>query len=194
MKSINNIFEATDKKLSKDFEIVGSGYKADVAKAYLKALAARQDELGLNYDVCREAAKVFKHGDFEKALKLIWGDKLRVEENNMSGSMVTKRSYYVEGYAEFTETIAYTDLGGYMHTITGEYMDNLTPSYSLGQVLSVIVKKSHGDPTVYAEKLNKESFMAKPTAHIYNILFVGFEGRELTTSLSKLYLKLKTKL
>ena len=60
MKSIHNIFEATDKKLSKDFEIIGSGYKADTAKAYLKALNLRQEELGLNYDDCRAAAKAFK--------------------------------------------------------------------------------------------------------------------------------------
>lgn len=194
MKSIHNIFEATDKKLSKDFEIIGSGYKADTAKAYLKALNLRQEELGLNYDDCRTAAKAFKQGDFEKSLKIIWGNKVRIEEANLNDSLTTKRIYSIDGYAEFTETIEHSPLGGYIHSIKGEYFDNLTPSYGLGQVLYVAIKKMNSNNISYIEKINKEAFLSKPTAHIYNILFVGFEGRELTSSLSKVYLKLKNKL
>ena len=194
MKSIHNIFEATDKKLSKDFEIIGSGYKADTAKAYLKALNLRQEELGLNYDDCRAAAKAFKQGDFEKALKIIWGNKVRIEEVNLNDSLITKRIYSIDGYAEFTETIEHSPLGGYIHSIKGEYFDNLAPSYGLGQVLYVAIKKMNSNNISYIEKINKEAFLSKPVAHIYNILFVGFEGRELTSSLSKVYLKLKNKL
>ena len=71
MKQFNNMInEATD-RLSRDFE-VGINVLSNQTKQWLKALDAAVEKYGFTYDNCREAAKKFKMGDFEGALKTIW--------------------------------------------------------------------------------------------------------------------------
>ena len=73
MKHINEMINEASEKLSRDFE-VGVNVLSKQTKTWLKELDAAVEKLGLSYDDCRSAAKQFKTGDFEGALKTIWGN------------------------------------------------------------------------------------------------------------------------
>ena len=193
--STTNINEAqAEKKLSKDFALKGDDWHTEVARHYLKELDARVEALGLTYEQCREAARLFKKGEFEKSLKKIWGNKVKVDERNENNGYTHIITYTISNYATFTEIIDYTGLQHYRHEITAEYINVENPSYVLEKPLYISVKKQQSDFASQINVANKEGFVTVPCAWIYDFLFVGFDGRDLSSSLSKYHLKLETKL
>ena len=184
----------SDKKLSKDFTLIGSDSKTDIARQYLKQLDDRMQELKLSYDQCREAAKLFKHCEFEHALKKIWGNKVKYDERNEENGYRTIRTYDVPGWAIYTETIETGVLGTYSHNIRIDFESVENPEYSLSNPISIYIKSKGTDFLAQREMANCDAFKNLSTAHIYNCLFVGFAGRDLSSALSRFHLKLSNKL
>ena len=186
------ILEATEQKLSKDFEIVGNDVYSTASRKFLKQLDARVEELGLTYDQCRDAAKLFKKGDFAGALTKIWG-RSRVKTNQLhnDGGSVEIYVYTIDGYGEFRETITRKGLTQYSHSIHAKYDTNPCPSFPLATVIDVSLSKANEK---YQELMVKDAFLSRTTAAIYNILFVCMDGYDMQKVLSKYHLKLKQKL
>lgn len=192
-----SIYEAKDikTKLSKDFELVGSDIFTETAAKYLKELDARVNELGLDYQQCREAAKMFKQQNFQGALEKIWGkNKIKVDTNHMMDGAVETYTYTVVGYGVFKEQYTRKNGNTYIHTITATYDDNPCPSYPLGTIISVNLKANNYNFEDIQERANKEAFLGRSTAAIYNILFVNYDGSDMSRVLSKRHLRLKNKL
>lgn len=184
------INEASE-KLSRDFE-VGVNVLSKQTKTWLKELDAAVEKLGLSYDDCRSAAKQFKTGDFEGALKTIWGNKLEVDVvKSENGGNSTTITYTAGDYAVFTEKIEYKN-GAFAHSITGRYSETPTPGYSLGTVISINGKADPSEVELIDDRKTREALSARNTANIYNILFVGADIH--SKFLSKPMLKLKKSL
>ena len=174
MKNFNDIINEAKDRLSKDFE-VGNHALAKQTKGWLKALDNAMDKYGLTYDQCRSAAKKFKLGDFEGALKTIWGKKLHIDiKNSENGGSIKDVIYTIDSYGEFKEHIEYKN-NSFIHTITGKYDNCSTPGYSLGTIITVAGKGDTSSIEVTADKLACEAFSKRNTANIYNILFVGID-------------------
>lgn len=193
---MKSIYEAkTPTKLSKDFDVVGNDIATITARKFLKQLDERVEQLGLDYEQCREAARLFKKGDFEGALKKIWGkSKVKTSTNHTNDGNVETYIYDVDGYGTFTEKFVRKGLSMWSHTITAVYKDNPSPSFSLGTIIGVEVKRTSMDFDRLQELSTKESFLNRSTAAIYNILFVCMDGHDMTSVLSKYHLKLRNKL
>lgn len=187
MKQFNNMInEATD-RLSRDFE-VGINVLSNQTKQWLKALDAAVEKYGLTYDNCREAAKKFKMGDFEGALKTIWGNRLEVDvEKSANGGNIVK-TYVAGDYAVFTEKISYKN-GTFTHSITGQYSETPTPGYSLGTIIATSGKADPSEIELVDDRSTRTALAARNTANIYNILFVGCDIH--SKFISKPMLKLK---
>ena len=143
MKQINEMINEASERLSRDFE-VGVNVLSKQTKTWLKELDAAVERLGLDYDKCREAARQFKTGDFEGALKTIWGNKLEIDvTKSENGGNTTVKVYTAADYATFTEKIEYKN-GTFTHSIIGRYTETPTPGYSLGTIIAVAGK---ADPT-----------------------------------------------
>lgn len=191
MKLINEMINEASKKLSRDFE-VGVNVLSKQTKTWLKELDATVEKLGLSYDNCRSAAKQFKTGDFEGALKTIWGNKLEVDVvKSENGGNSTTITYTAGDYAVFTEKIEYKN-GAFVHSITGRYSETPTPGYSLGTVISINGKADPSEVELIDDRKTREALSARNTANIYNILFVGADIH--SKFLSKPMLKLKKSL
>lgn len=191
MKGFNEIICEANDRLSKDFE-VGVNVLSNQTRTWLKSLDAAMERWKLSYDQCRDAARKFKLGDFEGALKTIWKGKLDVEvKNSENGGNSTTKTYTIDGYATFTERIEYKN-GSFAHSITGRYDENPTPGYSLGTVISVYGKGEGHNVENVDDRMTREALSARNTANIYNILFVGcdIQGK----FISKPMLKLKKSL
>ena len=188
MKQVTEMICEASERLSRDFE-VGINVLSKQTKTWLKMLDARVEELGLNYDKCRSAAKQFKTGDFESALKTIWGNKLEIDiVKSDNGGNVTTRTYTAGDYAVFTERIEYKN-GSFVHVITGKYSETPTPGYSLGTIISVSGKSDASDVELAEDRATRAALSARNTENIYNILFVGCDIH--SKFLSKPMLKLK---
>jgi hypothetical protein len=188
MKLINEMINEASEKLSRDFE-VGVNVLSKQTKTWLKELDATVEKLGLSYDNCRSAAKQFKTGDFEGALKTIWGNKLEVDVvKSENGGNSTTITYTAGDYAVFTEKIEYKN-GAFAHSITGRYSETPTPGYSLGTVISINGKADPSEVELIDDRKTREALSARNTANIYNILFVGADIH--SKFLSKPMLKLK---
>lgn len=191
MKLINEMINEASEKLSRDFE-VGVNVLSKQTKTWLKELDATVEKLGLSYDSCRSAAKQFKTGDFEGALKTIWGNKLEVDVvKSENGGNSTTITYTAGDYAVFTEKIEYKN-GAFAHSITGRYSETPTPGYSLGTVISINGKADPSEVELIDDRKTREALSARNTANIYNILFVGADIH--SKFLSKPMLKLKKSL
>jgi hypothetical protein len=191
MKLINEMINEASEKLSRDFE-VGVNVLSKQTKTWLKELDATVEKLGLSYDNCRSAAKQFKTGDFEGALKTIWGNKLEVDVvKSENGGNSTTITYTAGDYAVFTEKIEYKN-GAFAHSITGRYSETPTPGYSLGTVISINGKADPSEVELIDDRKTREALSARNTANIYNILFVGADIH--SKFLSKPMLKLKKSL
>lgn len=191
MKLINEMINEASEKLSRDFE-VGVNVLSKQTKTWLKTLDATVEKLGLSYDDCRSAAKQFKTGDFEGALKTIWGNKLEVDVvKSENGGNSTTITYTAGDYAVFTEKIEYKN-GAFVHSITGRYSETPTPGYSLGTVISINGKADPSEVELIDDRKTREALSARNTANIYNILFVGADIH--SKFLSKPMLKLKKSL
>lgn len=191
MKTFNEIICESSDRLSKDFE-VGVNVLSNQTRAWLKTLDSAVEKWKLSYDQCRDAARKFKLGDFESALKTIWKNKLDVEvKNSENGGNLTIKTYTIDGYATFTERIEYKN-GSFAHSITGRYDENPTPGYSLGTIISVYGKGEGHNVESVDDRMTKEALAARNCANIYNILFVGcdIQGK----FISKPMLKLKKSL
>lgn len=188
-----SIYEAKQNTmLSKDFEVVGSDIYSVQSRKFLKALDARMNELGLTYDQCREAARLFKKGDFKASLEKIWGkSKVKTIQLHSEGGSTETYVYTITGYGEFREVISHKGLSQYSHKITAKYDDNPYPSFPLGTIIDVILPKSNEH---CQEISTKEAFLSRSTAAIYNILFVCFDGYDMSKVLTKYHLRLKNKL
>ena len=191
---MRSIYEAKETRLSKDFELVGKSLNTDVARKYLKQLDNRMNELGLTYDQCRDAARLFKTGYFEKALKTIWGSrKVKTSTLHTGDGSTEVYVYEVDGYATFREKFQRSSTS-YIHTITATYNDNPNPSKSLGTVIEVVLKANTYDFEGMQERANRDAFKGRSTAAIYNILFTCMDGYDMSSALSKYHLKLRNKL
>lgn len=188
-------------KLSKDFEIANTSnkFKLTNVKHFLKLLDDRQSELNLDYERARQAARLFKMGDFEGALKKIWGST-RVKKDieiEGDGNFITNR-YIVRGWGAFLEKISWLRPSKYIHTIQATYEDNPNPTFDLASVLYVEERKPAAATTREFEQIidnsNSKAFKEVPTALIYNILFVGYGGTGISVPLNKNYLRLIKKL
>lgn len=187
MRNIKTIINEESEKLSRDFE-VGVNVLSNQTKEWLIALDNAVEFYDFDYDKCRQAARKFKLGDFEEALKTLWGDKLDVDVNNSAdGGDTIIKTYTVSDYAVFTEKIIYKN-GSVVHTITGKYTSCPTPGYSLGTIIS-FSGKSDGNLEILDDRLTKKALSDRNTANIYNILFVGCDIH--SKFLSKPMLKLK---
>lgn len=195
MKTIYSLIqESQEEKLSKDFELVKKNpLNTTIARKYLKELDSRVATLGLTYEQCREAAKLFKQGSFEAALRKIWKGKVKVTNSHMNNGSVETYTYDVKGYGIFVEKISRNDKQ-YSHTITATYTDNPYPSKSLGTVIEVSERATNYDFEAVQDKANKEAFLHRSTAAIYNILFVNMDGHDMSAVLSKHNIKLKNRL
>ena len=172
MKNLNQIILEDSERLSRDFE-VGVNVFSKQTKQWLKELDSKVEQLGLTYDQCREAAKKFKTGNFEEALRTIWKKKLEVDvQHSENGGNITRKIYTVAEYAVFIERIEYKN-GTFIHTITGSYSETPTPGYSLGTVIYVNGKAEPHEFELIEDKAARAAFAARNTANIYNILFVG---------------------
>lgn len=170
MKQFNEMINEASELLSRDFT-VGTNVLSNQTKSWLKQLDATVEKYKLSYDQCRNAARKFKLGDFEGALKTIWGKKLDVETTNSeNGGNKTVRTYTIDGYGVFTETIEYKEKS-FIHTVTAKYDAVPTPGYSLGTVISTS-GKAESSVDVVADNAACEAFSRRNTANIYNILFV----------------------
>ena len=188
MKQINEIINEASEKLSRDFEI-GVNVLSNQTKAWLKELDSAVERNGLNYDDCRKAAKQFKQGDFESALKTIWGKKLEIDvTKSENGGNITNKVYTAGDYAVFTERIEYKN-GTYVHSITGRYSETPTPGYSLGTIIAFSGKAEPNEIELIDDRKTREALAARNTANIYNILFVGCDIH--SKFISKPMLKLK---
>lgn len=188
MRNINEMINEASAKLSRDFE-VGVNILSNQTKAWLKALDTAVERYGLNYDNCREAARKFKTGDFEGALKTIWGNKLEVDiTKSENGGNITTKVYTAADYAVFTEKIEYKN-GTFVHTITGTYSETPTPGYSLGTIIAISGKAESNVIELVDDRKTREALSARNTANIYNILFVGSDIH--SKFISKPMLKLK---
>ena len=190
MRQATEMINEASEKLSRDFE-VGVNVLSNQTKTWLKELDSRVVELGLNYDACRAAAKQFKTGDFESALKTIWGKRLEVDIVKSDGGNVTTKTYTAGDYAVFTEKIEYRN-GSFIHVITGKYTETPMPGYSLGTIISVSGKADPSDVELAEDRATRAALSARNTANIYNILFVGCDIH--SKFLSKPMLKLKKSL
>lgn len=190
---MKSIYEAkTQTKLSKDFEVVSKDLKSVASRKFLKQLDERVEQLGLDYEQCREAARLFKKGNFEGALKKIWGkSKVKTSTNHSNDGLTETYIYEINGYGTFTERVVRKGISMWSHTITAVYVDNPTPSYPLGTIISAELK-SNNEREQELASLN--AFAHRSTAAIYNILFVNMDGYDMTASLSKYHLKLRNKL
>jgi hypothetical protein len=191
MKQFNNMINEASERLSRDFE-VGVNVLSKQTKNWLKELDTAAEKYGLSYDKCREAAKQFKTGDFESALKTIWGNKLEVDTmKSENGGNIVVKTYTVGDYAVFTEKIEYKN-GSFVHAITGSYTETPTPGYSLGTVIAISGKGEPAEIELIDDRKTREALAARNTANIYNILFVGCDIH--SKFLSKPMLKLKNRL
>lgn len=187
MKQFNNMINEASERLSRDFE-VGKYALATQTKAWLKELDKAVEKYGLTYDDCRSAAKQFKKGDFEGALKTIWGKNLDVQiEKSDNGGNITK-VYTAGEYAIFTEKIEYKN-GSFTHNITGQYSETPAPGYSLGTIIIVSGKADPADIELVDDRKTREALAARNTANIYNILFVGCDVHSKFISKPMLVLK-----
>lgn len=187
MKNATEIFEASANKLSKDFE-VGTNVLSNQTRTWLKKLDAAVEFNGLDYDTCRKAARQFKTGDFEEALRTIWGKNLEIDVEKSNDGTVTVKTYTASDYAVFTERITYKN-GSFVHTITGKYSEYPNPGYSLGTIISVSGKAETHNVEIMDDRAVKTALAARNTANIYNILFVGCDIH--SKFISKPMLKLK---
>ena len=160
MKQFNEMVNEASDLLSRDF-IVGTNALSNQTKGWLKELDAAVEKYKLSYDQCRLAARKFKLGDFEGALKTIWGKKLDVEVvNSENGGNKTVRTYTVDGYGVFTETIEFKDRS-FIHSVTAKYNDATTADVTASATFSgydmavagtytVTVSYTEGEETVTA--------------------------------------------
>lgn len=190
---MKSIYEAREKTiLSKDFEVVGSDLYSTQSRKFMKCLDERTKELKLKYEQCRDAARLFKNGNFKAALEKIWGkNNVKTIELHSEGGSTETYVYTVPGYGEFREVISRKGMSNYAHKITAKYTDNPTPSFPLATVIDVVLPKSDDRSQ---EAALKEAFAGRSTAAIYNILFVCMDGYDMSKVLSKYHLKLRNKL
>ena len=190
MKQFNEMITESQDLLSRDFEVGQTPYSKQT-KLWLKELDKAVTKLNLTYKQCRKAAKEFKLGNFENALKTIWGDKLDVEVINSENGGNSKTIHYdIAGYGSFTEKIEYKN-NSFFGSITGSYVNCSTPGYSLGTVIT-FSGKAEGDVEIAADKAATQAMQTRNTANIYNILFVGLDVP--SKIISKPMLKLKKSL
>ena len=190
MKEFNTIITEASNRLSKDFE-VGINVLSNQTKGWLKELDAAVVKYGLNYDQCRTAARQFKQGNFEDALRTIWGNNLDVEvTNSENGGNSKTKTYHAGSYAIFTEKTDYKS-NSFVRSITGTYSTCSAPGYSLGTIITVS-GKADGDVEIAADHAADKAMAARNTANIYNILFVGADVP--SKFISKPMLKLKNPL
>lgn len=188
MRQINEMINEASEKLSRDFE-VGVNVLSKQTKTWLKELDAAVERYNLNYNKCREAAKQFKQGDFEGALRTIWGKRLEIDvTKSENGGNVTTKVYTAGDHAVFTEKIEYKN-STYIHTITGRYSETPTPGYSLGTVIAISGKAEPSEIELIDDRETRKALSNRNTANIYNVLFVGCDIH--SKFLSKPMLKLK---
>jgi len=185
MQSINEAKRITE-KLSSDFETQGKDWHTDEAKRFLKQLDARQDELGITKEKAREAVKAFWSGDFPGALKLIWGNKVRMEKTNAAGGIQTIITYTIPNWGVYTEVFDYSGFNTYVHKITLSLDENPEPDFYLSSVYSCYCKRKGTDFVADQRREDAAAWKVR-VSKIWNCLFVGFESRSLADVIGPYY-------
>ena len=177
------ITEASDIKLSKDWEISWTDWHAPIARDFLKKLDERASALNITKEMAENAVKDFWMGNFPKALKTIWGNKVRSTKETANGGTEETYTYIVKGYGEFTEVYKRA-VNAYAHEITFHADDEDANSYDLTHIFScTCVRKGTGDFNNAIRTAESQAYKLRSN-HILNCLFVGFAGRDLGVTLS----------
>lgn len=195
MQTINEV--NSNPLLSRDFELI-QGRQPMIntqAKKYLKHIDDAAAKYKINYNKAREAAKLFKMGDLEGALRKVWGNKLEVETVNAEeNGHTTTTTYTIDCYGTFTDKITRKGPDFYSRSITATYNDNPNPGFALSSVFYVDVKRNGNNFEGQIERATLDAFRSVPCALIYNILFTCWDSTNISTICSPLYIKLRKKL
>ena len=182
-KASEMINEAQEIKLSKDWEISWSDWHAPIARDFLKKMDERASALNITKDMAENAVKAFWMGNFAKAVKIIWGNRVKSTKESANGGNKEVYTYIVKGYGVFTETYEYA-LNGFAHNIELHLDDEDANCYDLTHVFScTCVRKGTGDFNTVIRQTESSAFKLRSN-HILNCLFIGFSGRDLGMTLS----------
>lgn len=193
MQTINEVKQNTVENLSKDFEVRGNDWHQGVAKDFLKELDNRQRELGINKNKARAAVKAFWQGNFPEALKLIWGNKVITDKQNSDAGYKTTITYTISGWGTYTEVYEHTS-AAYLHKIDLSLEQDENPDYALKAVYHCYVSKRGTDFAGQYKSEDAAAWRSRNVATIYNFLFVGFEGRDLSISIGREHCFCKNKI
>ena len=184
MKDFSQIItEANDIKLSRDWDITWTDWHAPIARDFLRKMDERASALNITKEMVEKAVKEFWSGNFPKALKTIWGSKVRSTKETANSGTLETYTYIVPNYGVFTETYEQS-LTAYSHKITFKSVDEEASCYDLNNVMSCNVsRKGAGDFTQVVRQAEAQAYKLRSN-HILNCLFVGFYGKDLAMTLS----------
>lgn len=184
MKTYNEIInEVRESKLSKDWTITWEDWHAPIARDFLKLMDERATELSITTEMAEKAVKEFWSGNFPKALKTLWGSKVRSTKETANGGTLETYTYIVPNYGVFTETYEQS-INAYSHKITFKSVDEEASCYDLNNVMSCNVsRKGAGDFAQVVRQAEAQAYKLRSN-HILNCLFVGFCGKDLSMTLS----------
>ena len=184
MKNFKDIInEAQTIKLSKDWEITWTDWHASIAKDFLKLMDERASQLNITQNMAEDAIKEFWLGNFPKALKTIWGNKVRSTKETANGGTIEIYTYIVPKYGVFTETYEQS-VNAYSHKIEFKSDNEEDTCYDLNNVMSCSVsRKGAGDFAQVVRCAEAQAYKLRSN-HILNCLFAGFAGKDLAVTLS----------
>ena len=177
------INEARESKLSKDWEVTWEDWHAPIARDFLKMMDERASELNITTEMAEKAVKEFWMGNFPKALRTIWGNKVRSTKETANGGTIEIYTYIVPKYGIFTETYEQS-INAYSHKIEFKSFDEEKSCYDLNNVMiCTCSRKGAGDFAQVVRQAEQNSYKLRSN-HILNCLFIGFAGKDLAVTLS----------
>lgn len=177
------INEAQTIKLSKDWEVIWSDWHESIARDFLKKMDERASKLNITTKLAERAVKEFWSGNFPKALKLIWGDKLRSTKEVLNGGIKEVYTYIVKGYGTFVETYEQS-VNAYSHKIELRPENEEMSCYDLNNVMICSCsRKGAGDFAQVIRQTEQQAYQLRSN-HILNCLFIGFCGKDLAMTLT----------
>ncbi len=184
MKTYTEIInEAQERKLSSGWTITWEDWHAPIAKEFLKKMDERATALNISQEMAEKAVKEFWMGNFPKALKTLWGNKVRSAREVANGGSIETYTYIIPKYGTFTETYEQS-LNAYSHKIMFKSDDEEANCYDLNNVMACYcTRKGAGDFAQAVRQTEQQSYKLRSN-HILNCLFVGFAGKDLGMTLT----------
>lgn len=177
------INEAQTIKLSKDWDVTWNDWHEEIAREFLKKMDDRASKLNITPKLAEKAVKEFWSGNFPKALKLIWGDKLRSTKEILNGGIKEVYTYIVKGYGTFIETYEQS-VNAYSHKIELRLDNEEMSCYDLNNVMTCTCsRKGAGDFAQVVRQAEAQAYKLRSN-HILNCLFVGYCGKDLGMTLT----------